>query len=325
MINEHDLDFHCPEPLPHDWAETGYFNIYVPERNLFCWIYFVHRAGVGVTVSDVEIIDNWSARPTDALYIDYTNHNPLPDTARKFTLASGLSFRADSLSDYHLAYEHGDVSFQLQFSSLMEPYDIHDPSMDPMAVEDTELAAASSGFGSAYASHFDMSVRARGELSIGGQTHKVDCLCTMDHSWGPRPETGFTPMNWSNAHFAEDDIVHAIFAYDRFAPAGQQHTFRHGYALIDGHVRGAKAGSVSAIRNDDYVNAVEMRITDVDDREHVLHGAAVNHTPWRLYGNAQSTMAMMQWRRAGSENVGYGTYFDTWPVNQLRRGAGATP
>lgn len=31
-------------------------------------------------------------------------------------------------------------------------------------------------------------------------------------------------------------------------------------------------------------------------------------------------MAMMQWRRAGSDQVRYGTYFDTWPINQLRRG-----
>lgn len=319
MITADDLDFHCPDPLPHDWGETGYFNIYVPEQNLFCWIYVVHRAGVGATVSHVELIDNWSDSVDDALYIDCTNHNPLPASARDFTLASGLSFRADSLSEYHLAYDRGHLSLQLQFSSLMEPYDIHDPSMDPMAVEDAEIAVANSGFGSAYASHFDMSVRARGELRIGGRTHAVDCVSTMDHSWGPRPESGFSPMNWSNAHFDEGDVVHSIFAFDRFAPAGEQHTFRHGYALVDGDVRGAKAGSVSAIRNDGYVNAVEMRVTDVDDREHVLHGVAVSHTPWRLYGNTNSTMAMMQWRRAGSEKVGYGTYFDTWPLNQLRR------
>lgn len=320
MIHEHDLDFHRPQPLPHDWAETGYFNIYVPEQNLFCWIYIVHRAGVGATVSDVEIIDNWSASVDDALYIDYTNHNPLPANAREFQLASGLSFRADSLRDYHLEYARSDVAFKLHFSSVMEPYDIHDPAMDPMAVSDPMLAIANTGFGSAYASHFDMSVRARGELRIGSRTHKVDCVCTMDHSWGPRPEAGFNPMTWNNAHFSEKDVVHAIFAYDRFAPAGQQHTFRHGYALVDGRVRGAKAGSATVIRNGEYVNAIQMRITDVDDREHVLHGVAVNHTPWRLYGNASSTMAMMQWRRAGSEAPGYGTYFDTWPLNRLRRG-----
>lgn len=319
MIDERDLDFHRPKPLPHDWAETGYFNIYVPERNLFCWIYVVHRAGVGVTVSDVEVIDRWSSSVDDALYIDYTNHNPLPANAREFALPSGLSFRADSLADYHLEYRSTGVSFSLDFTSLMPPYDIHDPSMDPMATDDPQMAIANSGFGSAYASHFDMSVRARGELRIGQQTYPVDCVCTMDHSWGPRPESGFSSMTWNNAHFGDGDVVHAIFAFDRFAPAGRQHTFRHGYALVDGRVRGAKGGSASVIRNGRYVNAVEMRVIDIDDREHVLHGVAVCHTPWRLYGNAQSTMAMLQWRRTGSDKLGYGTYFDTWPVNQLRR------
>ena len=318
MIKESDLDFHRPNPTPHDWAETGYFNIYVPEKNLFCWIYIVHRAGVGVTVSDIEIIDGWSDRVEDALYIDYTNHNPLPRQAREFTLASGLAFCAHSLREYQLDYKSGDVAFNLSFSSVMEPYDIHDPAMDPMASTDPAQAIANSGFGSAYASHFDMSVRARGELRVGGHTHAVDCVSTMDHSWGPRPESGFSPMTWNNAHFGERDVVHAIFAYDRFAPAGQQHVFRHGYALVDGKVRGAKAGSAKVVRNRDFVNAVEMRVIDADDREHVVHGVAVSHTPWRLYGNAQSTMAMMEWRRPGSDAVGYGTYFDTWPLNRLR-------
>lgn len=322
MIHEHDLDFHRPQTLPHDWAETGYFNVYVPDANLFCWIYVVHRAGVGVTVSDVEIIDGWSASLDDALYIDYTNHNPLPASARKFSLPSGLSFEARSLRDYRIDYQTDEVSLRLDFQGLMPPYDIHDPSMDPMAVADPALAIATSGFGSAYASHFDMTVRARGELRVRDRVHAVDCVCTMDHSWGPRSERGFSAMTWNNAHFENGDAVHAIFAFDRLAPPGRQHTFRHGYALIDGRVRGAKAGSVTAIRHGLNVNAVEMRVVDVDDREHRLHGVAVCHTPWRLYGNAQSTMAMMQWRYAGAEAVGYGTYFDTWPLNRLRRDAG---
>jgi hypothetical protein len=47
-----------------------------------------------------------------------------------------------------------------------------------------------------------------------------------------------------------------------------------------------------------------MRVTDIDDREHVLHGLKVCHTHRRLYGNAQSTTMMMQWRCAGSDASG---------------------
>ncbi len=117
---------------------------------------------------------------------------------------------------------------------------------------------------------------------IGDESYPVDCVSTMDHSWGPRSEANFSPMTWNNAHFGEDYVVHAIFAFDRYAPAGSQHTFKHGYALVDGVVRGAKAGTAKALRNGPYVIAVEMSITDVDDREHIVNGVAVNHSPWRL-------------------------------------------
>ena len=321
MIYESDLDFHIPENIPHNWAETGYFNIYIPEKNIFFWVYIVHRAGVGATVTNVEIIDHWSDCIDDSLYVDYTNHNPLPANARKFSLPSGVSFEARSLKEYTLNYAGRGVAFSLEMTSIMEPYDIHDPSMDPMAIEDPEVAVTKTGFGTAYASHFDMSLRIKGSLTLGDETYPVDCVSTMDHSWGPRPEDNFQPITWNNAHFGENYVVHAIFHYDRFAPPGKEHIFRHGYALVDGKVRGAKAGSAKAIRKGDSDNviAVEMKIIDVDDREHIIHGVAVNHTPWRFFGNAHSTMAMMEWRRPGSDDVAYGTYFDAWPTNQLRK------
>lgn len=318
MISEQDLQFHIPENIPHDWAETGYFNIYVPERNLFCWIYYVHRAGVGATVTDVEVIDRWSDTINDALYIDYTNHNPLPASATDFTLPCGLSFVARSLQEYHIQYQTDALSLDLAVTGIMPPYDIHDKSMDPLATDDSAKAIANSGFGSAYASHFDMSVRITGTLTLGGQQHKVDCIATMDHSWGPRPENAFTAMNWSNAHFGQDYVLHTIFAYDRQAKKGCQHQLKHGYALIDGKVRGAKAGAANVVRNGDFATAVEIELIDVDDRVHRLFGSVVAHTPWRLYGNANSTMAMVEWRRPGSTDVAYGTYFDTWPLNRLR-------
>lgn len=300
MIHESDLDFHIPENIPHDWGETGYFNIYIPEKNIFCWIYIVHRAGVGITVSDVEIISGWSDSIKDAVYIDYTNHNPLPGNATQFSLPSGLSFHAKSLREYSLTYQAQNVAFSLDFTGIMEPYDIHDKSMDPMATDDREKAIANTGFGSAYASHFDMSVRAKGTLTLGGEIYAVDCVSTMDHSWGPRPENNFSAMTWNNAHFDENYVVHAIFSFDRCARAGEEHQFKHGYALVDGQVRGAKGGSARVVRKGDYVIGVEMRVVDLDNREHILQGVPVSHIPWRLYGNADSTMAMMEWRRLDS-------------------------
>lgn len=318
MITETDLQFHIPENINHSWAETGYFNIYIPESNIFCWVYYVHRAGVGVTTSYVEIIDKWSDAITDQLYSDVSHFNPIPKDATKFTLPSGLSFRALSLSEYQFNYDAGGIELDLRFNAIMPPYDIHDPEMDPMAAADAQEAAANSGFGTAYSSHFDMSVRARGTLKINGKVHAIDCVSTMDHSWGERWEHKYQSMTWANAHFGEDYVLHAIFHFDQNAPAGQQHDFKHGYALVDGKVRGLKGGSVHAIRSGIWPTYVEMRLVDVDDREHVVRGPMVNHHPWKMYGNASSGLAMAQWWSPDVKGPGYGTYFDTWPTNCVR-------
>ena len=74
-------------------------------------------------------------------------------------------------------YEAAGVSLSLDFTSLMTPYDIHDPAMDPMATADPTLAIANSGFGSAYASHFDMSVRARGERGSSARRSWSQSAC----------------------------------------------------------------------------------------------------------------------------------------------------
>lgn len=320
MITDRDLDFHLPESEIHNWAETGYFNFYVPEANILVWMYYIHRAGVGVTISDVEIIDRWSNHLTDSVYIDHTNHNPLPSDARKFALPSGLSFEAASLSDYRLQYRSAGVLIDATFRAIMPPYDIHDPEMDPMAVEDELTAIEQSGFGAAYASHFDMSVQASGRLTLGDRTYPIDCTCTMDHSWGPRPEDDFRPLTWTNAHFGPDYVIHAMFAFDKDGAPGEQHVFRHGYALVEGQVRGLKAASVRTVRSGLYPTHVDMELTDVDDRVHVVRGPMVCHRPWQVYGNCFSPMGMVRWSSPDRTEEGYGTYFDSWPLNTIRAG-----
>ncbi len=317
MINADDLKYHIPNDADHRWAETGYFNIYVPEKNLLVWLYYVHRAGIGVTNSNVEIINRWSPSIDHSVYIDHSNYNPLPTDPTRFTLPSGLSFEARSLSSYRVGYDAGGVKLDIDFDAIMPPYDIHDPSMDPMAVTDTAEAIANSGFGSAYASHFDMSVRAKGTLQIGDERHAVDCVSTMDHSWGMRPENDFQPMTWTNAHFSENYVLHAIFYFHKNKPVGQQHDFKHGYALINGKVRGLKAGLVRTLRAGLYPTHVEMQLTDIDDRIHIVRGPMVAHVPWRIYGNNMSPMAMAELRSPDIDGSGVGTYFEGWPLNRI--------
>jgi hypothetical protein len=317
MITDADLQYHFPDPPDFGWAETGYFNFYIPEANILGFVYIVHRAGVGATVSDIEIVDRASTSCLDTLYVDLCNHNPLPVRADNFALETGLVFEASSIRDYRLSYDRNGVKFDITCKGLMEPYDIHDPAMDPLAVADPAAQIANSGFGAAYAAHFDMSVRVTGTLKLGGRSWPINCLSTMDHSWGPRREDQFAPMVWANAHFDDGTCFHGIFAFNPDAPSGQQHVFKHGYALVDGRVRGGKAGSLATRKEGMFTSSLDWTMTDVDDVKHRVTGAMLTHHPWIPYGNTYAPLAMIRWSLAGKPD-GLGTYLEAVPLNHLR-------
>lgn len=318
MIHDSDIKLHTPENMTPDWAETGYFNFYIPEANIFGFVYIVHHAGVGSTSSDIEIMDGPGFSPEDAVYIDLINHNPLVEKAEDFSLAGGLTYKARSIREYEIDYQAGGIDLHLDCTALMDPYDIHDPEMDPMAVADATLDIESTGFGTAYSAHFDMTVKIVGHLKIGDRQYSIDCVSTMDHSWGPRPENGFHPILWANAHFGENYSLHGIFSVDRDAPVGQQHVFKHGYALIDGKVRGAKAGRVGTLRPELFPTSMEMTLIDRDDREHTVYGSVLTHHPWVPYGNNLSPITMARWLTADGK-VGIGTYLEGFPLNRIRK------
>jgi hypothetical protein len=317
VIQESDISFHIPDPAPFDWAETGYFNFYIPSANLMGWVYIVHRAGVGATSADVELVDRWSTSAADTIYINNCAHNPLPSYAERFALPSGVRFEAQSIRDYRIQYSDKGVELDISYYSLMTPYDIHDPTMDPMAVEDPQAAAAGSGFGAAYASHFDMTVRARGRLVLGGKTHEIDCVTTMDHSWGPRPETGIHPILWVNAHFGEARSLHGIFAYNPAAEPGHQHSFRHGYVLEGGEVKGCIGGSVTTARKGLFPQNARLELRDHAGVEYAVEGSALTHHCWMPYGNNLAPVAMMRWLDP-AHGEGYGTYMEGIRLNDLR-------
>ena len=271
-------------------------------------------------VCDVQAFNKISSMPLDSTYVDFQQHLPLPEKLEDYELPNGLKLKATKPPlDYRITYQGiDDTDFDWTVTSLMEPYDIHDPDMDPMAEPASAKSPESTGFGAAYTAHFDMTVAVKGKLSLGQQSYSIDCVATMDHSWGPRPETDFSSVLWVNAHFSDRHFMHAIFSYDSSAPEGQQHQFRHGYVMVDGELRGAIAGTVSTQRKSLYPTATEMSITDVQGNEHKLTGEMLNHHPWLPYSNCLSPMAMARWEdESGAQ--GFGTYLEGLPLNNLRR------
>jgi hypothetical protein len=317
MITAGDVEFHTPDPVPDDWAETYFFDLFVPEAGLHGWVYLVARPAAGAVVCDVEFVDRISPRPFDARYIDLQHHIPIPDRWSAFRLPNGLSFAAASPTRYRIDYVGvDDTEIHVDVTGLMQPYDIHDPAIDPMAKERPADQVAHTGFGSAYANHFDLTVRSVGTVRVRGEEHPVDCVGTMDHSWGPRPERGMSQMSYVNAHFEDGSVVQTIWAFERDRPAGEQHVFTHGYAIEGGTVHGGIAGRLTVERDDLLATSLDLRMTDVRGIEHRIAGTPVNNHVWTPYGCCPTGMAMLDWRTEDGRR-GVGTSMESNPLDKI--------
>src|SRR5581483_821399 len=117
---------------------------------------------------------------------------------------------------WHVTYDDGEgTTIDITHAGLMEPYDINDPEQDPITAA-TLAKAQDEGFqwGTAYKGHFDTTGKVTGTVCVRGKQYPIDCVATMDHSWGPRPERGIPEMSWMHAHFSENYAIHALYSFD---------------------------------------------------------------------------------------------------------------
>lgn len=313
MILADDVRYHLPPDIKYDWAETSFFSVYLPESNITAWIYLVARTGIGAMVCDVEAIDRIGRISLDALYMDFQQHLPLPERFDRFSLPNGLTFATSNAPrDYKIDYVGvGDTEFHWTVKGLMEPYDIHDPTMDPLA----SPGATDSGFGSAYANHFDMTARVTGTMRIRGNSYDVDCVTTMDHSWGPRNERGMKSMGWVNGNFDPENAFQTIWSFDPEALGWDQFKLAHGYMLINGMVRGLVGGRMRSSRRGPYPFGYQAVVQDTEGREYNLTGHTVAQHPWACYSNSLAMFSTVRWVLDTRE--GYGLAQENWPLDSL--------
>lgn len=315
MITQADLQFHTPDDVDHEWAETYWLGLYVPEANLYGWVYLVFRAGTGAVMCDVEFIDRKSRAMYDARYVDIQNHIRIPERLDSFRLSNGLQFSATSPTEYRLDYVGvDDTEIHVDLVGIHQPFDIHDPSIDPMAKKDQSAAIEHSGFGTAYASHFDLTTRVTGTVRVRGVEHQVDCLATQDHSWGPRPERGMRFMTYMNAHFGLDGVVQTIFDFDPTKPDGSQHTFKHGYVVEGDRLTGLVEGQLRVNHSGMFPTSVELSVRDVDGGSHTLEATPLAYNNWVPYGCCPTGHSMLAWTRDDGR-TGVGTLMEAYPLD----------
>ncbi len=321
MITTDDVHYHAPPTGDLTWAETNFFAFYLPERNICGSLYVVARQPLGIALADVTIFDRVSLDRRDCLYVDSQPYLAAPNRLDDYALSNGLSVRCTRApGDYELHYEGMDgVGFDLAFRAVMSPYDVHDAGVDPGAARAADEGGRGAFQLESYSGgHFDITGRVTGMLALRGERFEIDCLDTMDHSWGPRGHNPNGAMGaWLHAHFG-DDAMHCIFAFDPLARPTEQYQFVRGYILEGGKVLGASAGRARATRIDGLANTVQVTLTDVAGRRRSYAGAAVAATNAHWYPHLDTHYALHRWT-AEDGREGHGCWQETFRLSTLLR------
>lgn len=125
------------------------------------------------------------------------------------------------------------------------------------------------------------------------------------------------PMGWINAHF--DDLqVQGIFKFTPGTP-GEEHSFVHGYALVDGELRGGTGGSARVERKGGPMpTSYEMTVI-AGGREYKVTGTPLANKLWMGYSCCPTALAMVEWR-TDDGRVGVGTVMEAFPLDHFAGG-----
>jgi hypothetical protein len=321
VIRPDDAQFHAPTSDDPLWAETNYFGLYAGQDTgspVNIGVYGLFREPLGVVGATVAVNGKRVALPWGADYWDAWEHLaiPQPSNLLDYDLANGLRVTcSDPNRVWDVAYSDPvpGLDLRFRFTALMEPYDINDPAQDPLAAaRDMDLT-----WGHAYAGHFDLTGHCEGEITLRGRTLPIDCVTTMDHSWGIRAERQTSRLSWMHAHFSKDFAMHAMFDFptDGGPDAPTPLALTHGYVLDHGKVYGLKAGSGTTRRAGFYPEAITLSVTDAADRTWDLAGTALTTFPWQAWPGTVGHNALHRWTCDGQ--TGYGECMDFIGLGEL--------
>ncbi|MBW0116429.1 DUF7064 domain-containing protein [Pseudonocardia abyssalis] len=321
MIRPEDAQFHAPTSDDPLWAETNYFGLYAGQDTdtpMNIGVYGLFREPIGVVGSTVSVNSRRVTMPWAADYWDAWEHLvvPQPSNLLDYRLANGLKVvcsEPNKVWDVDYSDPDADLELHFRFTGLSVPYDVNDPEQDPMAADkDMDLT-----WGHAYAGHFDLTGHVEGEIRLRGATTPIDCVSTMDHSWGVRAERQTSRLSWLHAHFSTDFAVHALFDFGTGAgPDGASPlTMTHGYVLDHGELHGLKAGGGTTHRAGFYPDAIEVSVTDSSDRTWDLEGTALTTFPWQAWPGTVGHNALLRWTCGGQ--TGYGECMDFIGLGEL--------
>jgi len=312
MIRPEDAQFHEPTTDDPLWGETNYFGLYIAEVPMNIGLYALFRPNVGICTTNVSVTTRKVQMPWATDYWDAWAYVPIPEPRdlTDYRLLNGMHVVCvEPNRVWDVAYDDGtSLALRFRYTALMEGFDIHDPEQDPMVAARAEGSDFS--WGHAYSGHFDQTGHYQGELTLRGRRYEIDCVSTMDHSWGVRQERQHTTMSWLHAHFSKDFAVHAIFDFDPSAGPDQptRLSLTHGYVLDKGEAVGLKEGTGVSRRAGFYPEHLALQVTDARDRKWDLTGEALTSFPRQAWPGTVGHNVLARWTCAGQ--TGHGEVMD---------------
>lgn len=321
MITAEHFEYKNPPDADHDWVESFVFPVVVPEAHIYALVYVCVRPALGVMANQVMISGCLAQSRAELLHYNDNQHLPAPPRLSQLTSTFGLDITTvDAPRRFRIDYSgYGDTEIHVDWTGIMDPFDIHDPAHSPQAgkVKDVHHEVdPRETVGPRPYGHLDMSGRVTGTLKVKGREFEVDAIERMDHSWGPRNPMKLTSMNIVSAGFGEDLAFHMICPWDPSKPAAEAYELTHGYVVEDGEVFGLTSElEMTSVDLGLVCAAIDMTVTDVRGKRFRLRGSADVGAPWYPYPSVVSYNALMTWSLG--DRVGYGVVMPNHSIPTL--------
>ncbi len=317
MIEYTDTEFHPRDPADRTWTETTVLIISIPEEQIFGNAYILARPNLGVTLSSIILAQGFCRQPYEVDFTDPQMHLPCPESFSNYSLENGLTVSSDGPRNYQMKYKNalGAASFDLTFEGLHDPFDPHDPAMNPLLEADRKVADIRKG-DEWENGHFEVKGRIRGELELRGKRYRVDSYEGMDHSWGPRTEIGTRSVSWVSVNFGDDFAMHMAVPMTVTDGQVRYDKIRFGYVVENGQVYGLVDGTVEAERVDMLAFSNRLTATDVRGRTYEFFGTAIAGHPWYTF-NPSHVCYQSLFRYQQGDSVGYGEMGDIFGLDYL--------
>ena len=275
-------------------TETQYFGFSVPEERIHAATYLWHHPNLGVVTGGAFVFQGIKSHALQSELFDWTNFMSdeiLANDLWDYRFDNGYHVQTlEPLKRHRLRYvdDARQNAFDLETEALMEP-----------VLSQTGM-------------HFEQAIRVRGELTLRGKTHQVDCHSIRDRSWGQsrgEQHAPTPPMDWITGVFS-DTFAFGCTAYDHpdlspewkgqlQVPGGDP--AKSGWVYRDGTLV-AVVDTRKRVEHDSGTlqpTTVEMVLTDATGRDYAIRGEVVAANRHALWPNVNAWLCLVRWECEG--------------------------